>query len=152
MPKRTTRRRETSTATANFLRRPVVQIGLIVIAVLAVVLIALGGNKPDSGVAAEISVQEAYQLYQQGDAYFLDVRELSEWNEYHAPQSTHIPLGELAARVNEVPKDKQIVVVCRSGNRSQEGREILKQAGFTNVTSMAGGLSTWRSNGYPVQP
>jgi rhodanese-related sulfurtransferase len=50
--------------------------------------------------------------------------------------------------VNELPRDQEIVVVCRSGNRSQQGRDILLQAGFTQVTSMAGGLSQWRSAGY----
>jgi len=154
MPKRTTRKRvNNSNPFSNFFRRPIVQIGLVAIAVVIVILLAISGNQPQTAsTPAEISVQQAYQLYQKGGAYFLDVREPSEWDEYHAPNSTLIPLGELATRVNEVPKDKEIVVVCRSGNRSQQGRDILKQAGFTNVTSMAGGLSTWRSSGYPVQP
>jgi rhodanese-related sulfurtransferase len=152
MPRKTSSRRNIEYPLSKFLRRPLVQIGLVVIAAIIVVLIALNGGQPASSPAAEISVQEAYKIYQEGNAYFLDVREPSEWAEYHAPNSTLIPLGELAARVNELPKDKQIVVVCRSGNRSQEGRDLLKRAGFTNVTSMAGGLKTWRDSGYPVQP
>jgi rhodanese-related sulfurtransferase len=90
-------------------------------------------------------------LYQDG-AFVVDVRELSEWNQYHAPGTTLIPLGELASRLNEIPRDKPIVVVCRSGNRSQEGRDILLAAGFTQVTSMAGGLNEWRAAGYPIEP
>jgi rhodanese-related sulfurtransferase len=54
--------------------------------------------------------------------------------------------------LSEVPRDRQIVVVCRSGNRSQEGRDILIGAGFEQVTSMAGGLSEWRANGFPIVP
>jgi rhodanese-related sulfurtransferase len=50
-----------------------------------------------------------------------------------------------------VPQDKDVVVVCRSGNRSQQGRDILVQAGFTRVTSMAGGVTDWRSQGLPVE-
>lgn len=153
MPKKSTRQRDPLSPLAKFFRRPLVQFGIVAVALLIVILLAVsGGSQPTASVPAEISVQEAYQLYQKGDTFFLDVREPSEWDEYHAPNSTLIPLGELATRVNEVPKDKRIVVVCRSGNRSQEGAAILKQAGFANVSSMAGGLKTWRSSGYPVTP
>lgn len=82
--------------------------------------------------------------------FILDVREHSEWDEYHVPGSSLIPLKQLPQRLAELPKDKPIVVVCRSGNRSQEGRDILKQGGFENVTSMAGGLLQWRQKGYPT--
>jgi rhodanese-related sulfurtransferase len=51
--------------------------------------------------------------------------------------------------VSELPKDKPIVVVCRSGNRSQAGRDILLQAGIA-ATSMNGGLNEWRASGHPV--
>ena len=70
----------------------------------------------------------------------MDVRTQEEWNEFHAPNTTLIPLDELASRVNELPKDQPIVVVCRSGNRSQTGRDILLQAGF-NATSMAASVT-----------
>lgn len=98
---------------------------------------------------AEISIQEAAAQRDAG-AFILDVREPSEWNEFHVPGSTLIPLGQLQARVNEVPKDKPVVVVCRSGNRSKPGRDILKQAGFENVTSMNGGLTQWKNEGLPT--
>ncbi|PIV26809.1 MAG: rhodanese-like domain-containing protein [Anaerolineae bacterium CG03_land_8_20_14_0_80_58_20] len=88
----------------------------------------------------------------QGGAFMLDVRELSEWNEFHAPVATLIPLGELASRVNELPRDRKIVVVCRSGNRSQQGRDILLAAGFMQVTSMDGGMNAWQTSGYPIEP
>ncbi|MEW5831114.1 MAG: rhodanese-like domain-containing protein [Chloroflexota bacterium] len=146
--KKTTRRAQARKK--NILQQPAVQLGLLAVAVLAVVFIVLANSGGGGGLAREISVDEAYQIYQQGDAYFLDVRTVEEWNEYHAPDTTLIPLDQLAARVSELPKDRQIVVVCRSGNRSQSGRDILLQAGFTDVTSMAGGLSTWRDKGYPV--
>ena len=87
-------------------------------------------------------------MYAEG-TYLLDVRTVEEWNEYHAPNTTLIPLDELAARVNELPKDQPIVVVCRSGNRSQTGRDILLGAGF-NAASMNGGLNAWRDSGYPT--
>jgi rhodanese-related sulfurtransferase len=97
----------------------------------------------------EISVERAYQLYQEG-TFVLDVRTTQEWDDYHAPDTTLIPLDELESRVDELPRDQQIVVVCRSGNRSQVGRDILRQAGFEQVTSMAGGLKAWGAAGYPL--
>jgi rhodanese-related sulfurtransferase len=133
------------------LRRPIVQIGILVIIGLLVFLIAsLGGEQTSNTgtLPASVSVDEAHQMYTEG-TFVLDVRTPEEWNEFHVPNTTLIPLDELAARVNELPKDQPIVVVCRSGNRSQAGRDILLQAGF-NVTSMNGGLNQWRDSGYPV--
>ncbi len=149
MPKKSYRRERTSrNRFSSFMRRPMVQFGVLLVIALIVVVIALFGSANSGKLPAEISVQEAYQKYQQG-VFLLDVREPEEWNEYHVPNTTLIPLGELASRLAELPKDREIVVVCRSGNRSQEGRDILLQAGF-NATSMAGGLKTWSSMGYPT--
>ena len=154
MPKKTKRSTYQSRTNA-FLKRPIVQIGTIAV-VIAIVLILILTAKNDgssaTGLPAEIGVSEAYSMYQSGEYYFVDVREQSEWDEYHAPNTHLIPLGQLASRVNEIPAGASIVVVCRSGNRSQQGRDILLQAGFTNVTSMAGGLNEWRSAGYPIEP
>ncbi len=97
----------------------------------------------------EVSMTEAMNLRNAG-AFILDVRQPDEWNEYHVPGSTLIPLGELDARVKELPRDKPIVVVCRSGNRSATGRDILLKAGFPQVTSLAGGLSQWKAAGHPT--
>lgn len=132
------------------------QIGLVIILVAVVLLSAIfftnNVGQANQSLPDFVNAQEAYALYQQNDVFVLDVREQFEWDEYHIPNTTLIPLGELAGRVNEVPKDAKIVVVCRSGNRSQEGRDILKHAGFENVTSMNGGVVEWRASGYPVQP
>jgi rhodanese-related sulfurtransferase len=78
------------------------------------------------------------------------VRDPDEWNEYHIPASTLIPLDQLETCLNEVPQGKEIAVVCRSGNRSQPGRDVLKNAGFTPVTSMSGGLKEWKAAGLPT--
>jgi len=103
----------------------------------------------DAGYPSEISVDEAYQKYQSG-TFFLDVRTVDEWNEFHAPNTTLIPLDELPDRLNELPRDQEIVVVCRSGNRSKSGRDILQDVGFAQVSSMNGGLNEWRTSGFPV--
>jgi len=123
-------------------------IGLgIVLVVIVGALIFKPSNTPTTDkLPREISVAEASTMRDSG-AFILDVREPDEWNAGHIPGATLIPLGELASRVNEVPKDQEVVVVCRSGNRSQQGRDILLSAGFTQVTSMAGGLNQWSAAG-----
>jgi rhodanese-related sulfurtransferase len=98
----------------------------------------------------EISVEETFAKYRAG-TFLLDVRTPEEWADFHVPNTTLIPLDELPDRLNELPRDQEIVVVCRSGNRSQEGRDILRQAGFSQVSSMSGGLREWRDAGYPVE-
>jgi rhodanese-related sulfurtransferase len=134
------------------LMRPGVQISILaVIALIVFVILKSSGGNADTGLPREIGVEEAHNKYQSG-AFLLDVRTVEEWNEFHAPDTTLIPLDELEARLNEVPRDREIVVVCRSGNRSQQGRDILLNAGFEQVTSMSGGLNEWRSKGYPVEP
>jgi rhodanese-related sulfurtransferase len=96
-----------------------------------------------------VSVTEAAAMRDAG-ALVLDVREPDEWVAGHIPGAALIPLGELAARVAEVPRDRDVVVVCRSGNRSAQGRDILLGAGYTSVTSMAGGMNDWAGSGRPV--
>ena len=98
---------------------------------------------------AEVSVAEALALREAG-AFILDVRQPEEWAAGHIANATLIPLGDLSARIAEVPRDRQVVVVCRSGNRSAQGRDILLGAGHPSVTSMAGGMNDWAAAGYPT--
>lgn len=159
MPKRTTHNTRSNANTnpiSKFLRRPVVQLGIVLLTVVVIALIVLSGSpgqKLDvAALPSEINTTQGYKIYQEKGAYFVDVREQSEWDNFHIPGTTLIPLGELPNRLNEVPKDQPIVVVCNSGNRSQSGRDILKQAGYTNVTSMDGGVSDWKTQGFPIEP
>jgi rhodanese-related sulfurtransferase len=62
-----------------------------------------------------------------------------------------IPLDQLKDRLDELPKDQDIVVVCRSGRRSKIGASILQEAGFTRVESMSGGLNEWAAANYPLE-
>jgi rhodanese-related sulfurtransferase len=125
--------------------------GLLILLILGIPAIWLSSRNAtaSNSLPREISVQEAAAKRDAG-AFILDVRQPEEWDEFHIPDSTLIPLGELASRVNELPRDQEIVVVCRSGNRSAQGRDILLNAGFTQVTSMAGGVTRWQATGYPT--
>lgn len=120
---------------------------IIMIGVFAVTrLINSDGTKIAAEMPAEIPVSGVVTLLDEG-AFILDVRQPDEWAAFRIPDSTLIPLGELSARLNEVPRDRDIVVVCRSGNRSAQGRDLLLQNGFDRVTSMAGGLVEWQAQG-----
>jgi rhodanese-related sulfurtransferase len=88
-------------------------------------------------------------MYEKG-ALFVDVRTQQEWDQGHIAGSILIPLDVLQSRMGELPRDKDIVVVCKSGARSKEGTTLLRQAGFTRVTCMTGGIQAWVAAGYPV--
>jgi rhodanese-related sulfurtransferase len=100
-------------------------------------------------LSPEVTVVQASKMRDQG-AFILDVREPSEWEQFHIPGATLIPLGQLPDRLNEVPKDHPVVVVCRTGHRSASGRDILLGAGFPQVTSIAGGMTEWQAQGLPI--
>ena len=131
---------------------PMILAGVILVAVIAAFVFlnqtpaAPASSVADNSAPDEINVAEAAKKYEAG-VFLLDVRTTEEWEAVHIPDTTLIPLDELEMRLNELPRGVEIVVVCRSGNRSAEGRDILRNAGFTNVTSMAGGVNDWKSQG-----
>lgn len=79
----------------------------------------------------------------------LDVREDEEWEAGHAPEATHVPLTELESRIEEVPRDKDVVVTCRSGARSSRVVSALEGAGFS-LHNLDGGMKDWVASGLPV--
>lgn len=83
------------------------------------------------------------------EVFVLDVREPAEYEEGHVPSAVLIPLGEVAARVGEVPRDRPVFVICRSGRRSLAGARTLAAAGIDS-TSVRGGTMAWIAAGYPV--
>jgi rhodanese-related sulfurtransferase len=100
--------------------------------------------------SGHIDIQTAYQKRQEG-AFMLDVRSLEEWEEGHIPGATLIPLDQLSQRYGELPADQEIVIYCRSGNRSGNALTFLSQAGFTGIYSMDGGINAWVSAGFEVE-
>jgi phage shock protein E len=150
MPKRKNSNINTRSGLSAFLRKPAVQLAMVAIVAFIVYLIASAGGSNSSSLASSVSTDEAYKMYQQSGTFTVDVRTQQEWDEYHAPNTTLIPLDQLQNRLSEIPKDKEILVVCRSGNRSQQGRDILLSAGY-NATSMTGGLKEWYAKGYPIE-
>jgi rhodanese-related sulfurtransferase len=84
------------------------------------------------------------------DAYLLDVREPDEWAAGHPPGAHHVPMMQIPTRADEVPTDRDVVVVCRVGGRSAQVVAYLKQRGFDNVYNLDGGMFAWAAAGRPV--
>jgi hydroxyacylglutathione hydrolase len=84
------------------------------------------------------------------NAVILDVREPEEYQTGHVPGAINIPQAELASRLEELPKDRPILLVCQSGMRSVRSAQFLKQAGLTRVASVTGGTSAWSGAGRPL--
>ncbi len=80
----------------------------------------------------------------------LDVRNASEYAGEHIPGSLHIPYGDLAGRLDELPRDRPIATICRGGKRSGLAASILQRAQF-DVTHVGKGVGAWRDGGHPVQ-
>jgi rhodanese-related sulfurtransferase len=106
-----------------------------------------------AGGADSVGTLEATQLMNQPGALVLDVREGAEFASGHLPRARHIPLGELAKRVDEIGKfkDKPVIVTCRSGARSGSACRTLKNAGFTKVFNLKGGVPAWEQASLPVE-
>jgi rhodanese-related sulfurtransferase len=121
-------------------------IGLGATAILVAIILLI----PKGSTESTISAAQAYQKFQQG-ALFLDVRSQEEWDKAHIAKSINIPLDELQNHLNELPKNRDIVVVCLVGQRSQEGMTILRNVGFARASCMTGGLNAWKVAGYPLE-
>jgi rhodanese-related sulfurtransferase len=105
---------------------------------------------PEKAQYTDTSVQQAKELIDKGDVFILDVRTQEEYNAGHIKNSTLIPLQDLSKRLNEVPRDRDILVYCRTGGRSTAASEILANNGFTRIYNMKGGITEWTKMGYEV--
>lgn len=98
-----------------------------------------------------LSAEEAQARLKAAPAPFLlDVRQPEEYRAGHIAGAKLIPLGELGARLKELPKNREIVCVCRSGNRSHSAAKQLIQAGYA-AHNLRGGLAAWSGAGLPVK-
>ena len=112
--------------------------------VIMVALLAAGCSVSPAGASVDVSVDEALRLWQAKEAILIDVRTPAEYREGHIPDVANIPLAELEKRLAEIPKDKKVVLICRTGNRSAQGTKFLRGKGFDNVFNSTGGMSTWK--------
>ncbi|MDQ6712248.1 MAG: rhodanese-like domain-containing protein [Candidatus Dormibacteraeota bacterium] len=82
--------------------------------------------------------------------FLLDVREPWEYQAGHVPGAQLIPLGELERRVQEVPRDRPVLTICHSGQRSLAAAGYLLQLGYPSVSNVDGGTAAWIERGFPV--
>lgn len=96
----------------------------------------------------EIDV-ESLERFLAAGAPLIDVRQPDEYVEVHVPGAVLIPLGQVPERVDEVPRDVPVYVICRSGNRSRTASAFLIEQGV-DATNVAGGTLAWLQAGKPV--
>jgi rhodanese-related sulfurtransferase len=110
-------------------------------------LIAKIFGKPVMGISP---TEAQAKLSQNGRPFILDVRQPEEFRDGHIRGAKLIPLNELAGRMNELPKNQEIICVCRSGNRSSSATRQLSGAGY-QVSNLTGGMIAWTHAGLPVK-
>ena len=99
-------------------------------------------NQPDA-------VPEVMSADLPAGAFLLDVREDDEWTAGHPPDAVHVRLGELGARAEELPRDREVYVICRTGNRSAYAAQALAVGGLIAV-NVADGMTGWAVAGRPM--
>lgn len=102
----------------------------------------------------EITVEQLKQKLDSGENFtLLDVRDAHEiYISDIETEKMHIPFEELKARTSELPEEGEIITFCRSGNTSGDAAKLLEEAGFTNVTSLKGGINEWAEKIDPTLP
>ena len=135
---------------------------LVSFLVLLIAIMIFASRSGDSPAGIQnVTVEEAKKMVGKEDVFILDVRTPSEFNSSRIEGATLISVTNsggsslspdqlLESRINEVPKDKKILVYCRSGHRSTSASKILVNAGYSQVYNMEGGINAWTGAGYPV--
>jgi adenylyltransferase/sulfurtransferase len=111
------------------------------------------GIPPVGKVSDEMTVQELEVMMRRGEDFFLlDVRESFESDIARIEGATLIPLGQLAGRLDEIPRGLKIAVHCKSGGRSARAVSFLREAGFEEARNVAGGITAWSREIDPTVP
>jgi len=105
----------------------------------------------DHHTVTDVSTADAPAWLQTSGAQVVDVREPAEYAAGHVPGAISIPQADLALRLDQVPRDRDVLVVCEGGVRSLRAAKFLRQTGFSKVTNLVGGTSAWRQAGLPIE-
>lgn len=99
-----------------------------------------------------VTPKEAAEILK-GDALLIDVREPAELQEqsYDVKNCVNIPLDSIESKINSIPKDKQVILACQKGGRSQQAFDLLKAKGFSNIANLEGGMNAWSDAGLPTK-
>ena len=96
---------------------------------------------------AQVTPAETAAMIARGAATVIDVRGRAEWEEGHLPGVPNIPVGHVAARLDELPTDKPVIVYCQTGARSAIAASVLQGRGLSNVMNLVGGYVAWQQSG-----
>lgn len=103
------------------------------------------------GTLANVTAPDlARQLAHDRDLVVLDVREPVEWTDGHVPGARHIPMRQVAERIDEVPRDRPVAITCAGGARSSLVGSMLLARGFTDLVNVWGGMTSWAQAGLPT--
>ena len=102
-------------------------------------------------VVQRLSASELEARMALGDVHLIDVRDPAEWRAGHLPGAQNVPLGQLAAHVGDLPRDRAIVLQCQGGSRSMIGSSLLQARGVARVLDLRGGFAEWEASGLPTQ-
>ncbi len=125
---------------------------LVTIFVVLLVLLVRSFLKDRLSGAKSVPVAEAVQLVNRENALVLDVRTEQEYDQGHILDSLNIPVGLLDQNIRQLgeDRDRPILLVCRSGQRSARAAQILKRHGFTRIYNLAGGMFAWEKENLPL--
>jgi glyoxylase-like metal-dependent hydrolase (beta-lactamase superfamily II)/rhodanese-related sulfurtransferase len=99
----------------------------------------------------EVAIADGPRFIAEHRPLILDVREPNEYAAYHIPGAVSVPQCQLASRLEEIPRDRELLVVCQSGLRSTRATRFLRQQGYTRATNLRGGSGGWKDHGLPVE-
>lgn len=121
---------------------------IVIVLVSGVMLLWPTLTRRNRGLASS----EAILLINRRNAVVIDVRAADAYAAGHLPQARHVAFAELAAKVQQVAKNKAtpVIVVCQSGQQSNKALDTLRQAGYSEVHALEGGLDGWKKAGLPV--
>ena len=127
---------------------------ILSIVILAIFSGCISDTKPsEKSRYTDISVQQGKEMVDRGEVFILDVRTPEEYAAGHIKGSTllavqDIPEQELGEKLKDIPKDRKILVYCRTGQRSARASKILIENGLKDVYNMQGGITDWTRAGY----
>jgi phage shock protein E len=114
---------------------------------------AMAGEPPASAPVATMTQEQLAEHLSKHPRhlFILDVRTPQEYAEGHVPGAVNVPHDQIASRLAEVPKDKDVVVYCRSGRRSALATDVLATHGYSRVFRLEGDMQAWLAGGRPVE-
>ena len=125
---------------------------VVIIAVSALIIYYTQIHLPSTTISfGDITVEEAKSLVESNVSLIIvDVRTREEYDSGHIEGAILIPVSELEGRINELSKEEELLIYCRTGNRSSNSVNILKANGYTKIFHMNDGIIAWIQAGYPT--